>query len=768
MPPSGSFSRTCGADSLDPAENPDSEQNYWTQKQLQNEPNFQNFQGGCGTAVPPACAVAGDYLYFVWIQMLGTSSHNLRVWATRLEPASGGSSMGWSAPVCLGDADGSPLVMPGVQSLGIPFSTFAVTAWGEYLIACYNNVTDPDAVAGDTYLLVYDTGDWPSQNAPSPWKASGQWSVDLTTWPNFPSSYADLGAQISMDWFTPGGATPGTSAASPAIYLIISFFNAEKNQAYILHAMDLTPLDQWTGGQPFKQWQVENRMMPGKDVKGVNVIRDPAGRMRAYSCDSVWDNAIQYDTMATNQVSSDGYCWTTFGSDWEVLYGSAGRQSADQAPVPAFVMGPSTTDGDQTVSQVYEFVLFKNDGINLVFSHFGKAVRVADAYTLNFNEPVGQGGALKQGEKPRLVVTGIVDSPLPMPAANLEGQSITETLGSVDYGTTESKGDTRSTSWSWSAGIISEGYATAGAGPAWQISFKAGMAGATGHSETTQLGTELISNTDAQASILSAQGNYFHGGIVFHRDEYIFYDLALDGTTYTKASNAPTITCIWIEYTGLANDSLQPYANTVGDLSSYTKAGWNARMQQLGYPSDNYFDEVIMAQDKEGNYVNAVVLGASGSPFLEFSWSTSGAVIQQFNDVSTTFEESGWHLEASVYAGYSFDIGAEVFGVGEEEFGELLVGGSYSRSTQDKTTEGKSWGITVDYAPPSPPSTYDEGQVTALSWKLYLLKANKRWTDELLQYGDPTFKDQIDPNSAPWRIVFEVDPDSIVYRQKPT
>jgi hypothetical protein len=607
--------------------------------------------------------------------------------------------------------------------------------------------------------MVYDTGDWPSPSAPSSWKASADWSQDLTSWPNFPSSYKDLGGQISMDWFTPGGAKPGTASAAPAIYLIISYFNAEKNQAYVLHAMDLTPLDQWDGSQPFKQWLVENWTMPGKDVKGVNVIRDPAGRMRAYSCDATWDNAIQYVTMATNQVSPDGYSWTTFSTDWQVLYGSAGRQSADQAPIPAFVMGPSTTEGGQTVSQVYEFLLFKNDGINLVFSHFGEAVRIPDAYTLNFNEK-----CLKPGEKAKLVATGIVDSPLPMPAANLQGRSITGTLGSVDYGTTESEGDQRSTSWSWSAGFMSEGYATDGAGPAWDISFNAGMAGATGHSETTQIATALISSTNAD---LPPQGNYFHGGVIFHRDEYLFYDVNLDGTTSkTPVSNAPTITSIWIEYTGLANDSLQSYANTAGNLWSYTKAGWNARMQQLGYAGDNYFDDVILAQDKNGDYVNAVVFGdgADASPFLEFAWSTSGAVIPQFNDVSTTFTESGWHMEASVYVGYSFAIGASIFGVGEKEFGELLVGGSYSRTTEDKTAEGKSWGITVDYAPPSPPSIPYPGQVTALSWKLYLLKANQQWTDELIQYGDPTFKDQIDQNSAPWRIVFEVDPDSIVFQ----
>jgi hypothetical protein len=188
-------------------------------------------------------------------------------------------------------------------------------------------------------------------------------------------------------------------------------------------------------------------------------------------------------------------------------------------------------------------------------------------------------------------------------------------------------------------------------------------------------------------------------------------------------------------------------------------------MKQLGYPDDNYFDEVIAAKDANGNYVNAVPLSSS-TPYLGFSWDGS-YVGPTLKKVTTSFEESGWHMEASVYVGYSFAVGAEIFGVGEVEFGELLVGGSYSRSTQVKTTEGKSWGITVSYAPPNPPSAYYDGQVTALSWNLWLLKANKRWTDELLAYGDPTFKDQIDPNSAPWRIVFEVDPDSVVYRSKP-
>jgi hypothetical protein len=140
------LSRTCTADSLNPAEDPNDEQNYWTQAQLQNEPNFQSFESGCGTAISPACAVAGDYLYFVWIQLEGTSSHNLRVFATRLEPASGGSSMAWSPPVRLCGNGGSPL--------HITESNFAVTAWGRYLIGCYSST-------GQTYLLVYDTSPHP-------------------------------------------------------------------------------------------------------------------------------------------------------------------------------------------------------------------------------------------------------------------------------------------------------------------------------------------------------------------------------------------------------------------------------------------------------------------------------------------------------------------------------------------------------------------------------------------------------------------------------
>jgi len=749
------LARTCHADSLNPSEDTGNEQNYWTQKPLQNEPNFQNFSGGCGTMAPPACAVADDSLYFVWIQQGGTSSHNMRVFATRLTPASGGGSMTWSAPVCLADSDGAELVMP-TFSLGplltFPATSFAVTAWGDYLIACYKG-------SEQTFLLVYDTSDWPSGTAPSVWKATTQWSTAFADWPNFPA-YQDLGGWISMDWFTPGGAKKGTASAAPAIYLIISFFNFldDKIPTYILHAMDLTPFDQWTSGHIFAHWEVESRPLTSK---GVNVIRDPAGRMRAYTCDSSEGDAIQYVTMPTNQVSPDGYSWASFGKDWSLLYGSAGKQSAHQAPVPVFVLGPSTTKqikvGSETkqatVRQVYEFVMYENDGIKLVFSHFGEAVWVPDAYTVNLNQ------CLKPGAKPELVVTGLVDSPLPMPASNLQNQS-TETVGSVEYGTTRSGSNDRSTSWSWSAGFMSEGYATAGAGPAWQISFNAGMAGSTGRSETTQIGMALTSTTQPN---LAPQGNYFHGGVIFHRDAYLFYDVNLDGTVDAKpVSDAPTITSIWIEYTDLSNDSLQCYANTAGNLWSYTKAGWNARMQALGYAGDNYFDEVIAAKDKNGHYVNAVVFGSN--PYLEYSWATSGSTIPQYSNVTSTFEESGWHLDARAYVGYSFTLGAEIFGVGEEQFGELLVGGSYSRTTEEKTSEGASWCISVEYDLPSPPSVRYPGQVTAVSWRLYLLKANKQWTTELIAYGDPTFKDQIDPNSAPWRIVFEVDPDSVVFQ----
>ena len=85
------------------------------------------------------------------------------------------------------------------------------------------------------------------------------------------------------------------------------------------------------------------------------------------------------------------------------------------------------------------------------------------------------------------------------------------------------------------------------------------------------------------------------------------------------------------------------YANTVENIWSYTRDGWNTGMQKLGYPGDNYFDDVIALRDADGNYVNAVTFQVDGSanPYLHFAWSPTSQIQSTVNVVTTNFVAFG-------------------------------------------------------------------------------------------------------------------------------
>jgi hypothetical protein len=294
------LSRSLNPGSLDPNEDPDQEKTYWTQYVLDEVSSFQQpIQYSAATNQKPGAAIAGDNLYFAWIQDDATDNQpSGSVWATQLAPDASGQGTTWSQPVCLCDTGGNPLDIGGAN--------FTLTGWGDYLVGAFNNA---DTNIGPQFL-VYDTGDWPSlpQGSPSSWSAIAGWSNSFADWPNFPPP-GQLGNQISIDWFTTAG-TPPTSTG-PALYCIVSFFNNTTGTAYVLHMMNILPFDQWSSDvQPFQTWKVEQWT---NLAAGVSIIRDPAGRVRAYYPDGSNGNIITVRVLATDTISSDGYMWNLFG-----------------------------------------------------------------------------------------------------------------------------------------------------------------------------------------------------------------------------------------------------------------------------------------------------------------------------------------------------------------------------------------------------------------------------------------------------------------------
>ncbi len=85
------LSRQLGPNTLDPNEDPSVEQAYWSQTILDQTANLtQPVQYSAATNQQTAAAIAGDNLYFVWVQDNEKPNQpSGSVWATQLVPGAG-------------------------------------------------------------------------------------------------------------------------------------------------------------------------------------------------------------------------------------------------------------------------------------------------------------------------------------------------------------------------------------------------------------------------------------------------------------------------------------------------------------------------------------------------------------------------------------------------------------------------------------------------------------------------------------------------------
>ncbi len=767
---------------LDPTDS-DGESDYWKNVVLDDQ-KILDGNISIDTQFQPSLVVANGYMYFIWIEANDKDQGDKRlkqeknsVWAIRMSPAHDDKIIKWSSPVRLKDFYGDPLQ--------VYYSNLCFRAWGNYLIGCYHDDRQ-------TNFLAFDTEQWPNPGQPSNepvyWKPTKYFYNEFygkTQWPHagLPTNQMALGNEISMDWFAVDGDN---------IYFVMSFYSQQDKKAYIVKLMQMRPVSEWPedytkGFDIFYHWNVE----VWSDISlAVHLKTDPAGRMRAYYGNV--DKKLTYRVLATNEVSSDHLMWGKFGAG-HLLYNT--DQELEQAPVPCFIWHENknmTTDPESgkpaSVSEVYEFVLFKSDGINLKFSHFGRAIRIPNYETYNPNATQADSGTTIY------TLTGIVDSGIPLPASNILNRPTNyskQQLGTLIYGSTNSETTQHSTSHNWSVGFKSSGSASNGVGAAWDIAFNYGQGQVSGNTQQAQLSDQKIVETEVELETkqLIAAGTLFANTVSFHRDAYHFYDYPLEGSHPKLASNAPEVTTIWVSYN---NDAIvgtfQPYNLKVGSLRSYTKEALNRKMRRLyqtykanhpdgpihKYNYDNYFEEVIanpnntVSFSPDANAKNA----NKANNFLDFAWSSVAEDNEYFNAIHTNFTENSWQFNSSVYAGVSFNVKVSFFGLGEGEQGKFLAGGTYAMSSNSKSSNGIGWGIKVSYELQSPGNQPKPGEVLSFNWRLYLLKANQRWTDELLAFGDADSfkgltKNEIDPNAQPWRISFVVDDNIEVVKDTP-
>jgi len=714
--------------------------------------------GGVPAGVSSRCAapVAGDGMYLCWNSVVEGGALRVAKYS-----ADGDGKVGWQWVVTL-VAAGDPLGAGMVAGDGAEVAAVAFGA-DTLIVAC--PVVSAWWAPGPTtfYIGTFDVGDVNLQ--------AGTWTARSDIWGGDPQSapfgndftFPDYGTAISMDWFA--CAAPGTTAetppdpteSTPSFQLWVTLAPVSSSLPPTL-VLPVDSIGNVTYGAQPPGWSAPS---------GGAVIRDPAGRIRQYGLDP---NVAQIDVTTYPTWSAPDPSTSLSGTTTAI---PAPAMSNSPAAVGFFtdMTQPTTVTFEQrpgTAYPVYEFVLYGTDHLFCQVDRYG----TAQAFPGFGNVP-----PLQPVVPDTVIISGIVDGPIPVPDinfANVVFQDTQPTFGEIVYGQTESKDQTHTVTNSWTAGFTSEAESDKGWGPAWDISINGGMGYVSSDGTTSSL-----SNSRTAASVLDPSfkrpnqqvlpvGHVFCSEAVFEWTAYRFFDadgnLVGDGTNGTGSQQAPLYTTVTCVFTDGEVQTYVPYSVTPGDLASYTKEAWDARMATIGYAGTSYVEDVIEPNAYEF---------AEGISYLTASWDNGGGTTDAaFGHTSTSFTETSWQVDASVYVGVSGGEGASIFGFGEDWSFKFLVGGTYSHTAVTSTGTENEWSIGLEQG---------WGQIGTLDappmmknyvFRIYFLPAPgpgstlppNYWVTELKQMlpsAPPSPRqldpNTIDPNSCAWKIVFIVD-----------
>lgn len=717
----------------------------------------------------PALAAVGDSLVLCWNDTNGA----LMVSQYKVGDD---NKLGWQTPLTLvaaGDASASGLVAASgaeVGLVGLDNSTFLLACpmvsawWGTGAQTIFIGTFDADdIVAGQSH-----------------WKArtdiwGGPQPVPPFTGPyDFPS----FGTSIGVDVFTvatkavdPNAPTVRTPAS--ALWITLA------PDASALPATLIVPLKSILAADgSVMSYRIDYASASGWSTpRGTQVTRDPAGRICAVATQPGGGNIV-VSTYSTWHVPSPGADPLLPKVDLTVSAPSI------VAAEPAFAFFTDATtniaprgNDKQVAHAVYRFTLYvdASSGLYCQVDRYGTA-EVFPGY-----------GTLKPKPKVEdmMIVQGIVDGPIPLPAVNFadcEFAAGPTVFATLEYGHTNTVDKEHSVTNSWTVGFKTEGEATKGVGPAWDISLKGGMGSIKTDGTTT---SAVVSQTQKSSldgarpkQTVDPRGTAFGREVFFDCTAYRFLDAngvaIADGADARAPQQAPLFTMVSSRFVEGGGKGFVPYAVRPGDLSSYTREAIDLQMAKLGYPGKNYVADVIIP--------NAYTFG-DGSHHIEVTWTSSGG--QQsatYSQATEQFTESSWSLDADIYAGVSGGFGVSVFGIEIEDFSfKFLVGGTYSTETSDSVGTSKEWSIGLAEGWGELGNAHGPTMISQYTFQIYFLPPPKPsasiasptwpamgpnyWTKELqlcAPHAPKSDYDQIDPssidpNSGAWRIFFIVD-----------
>ena len=403
-------------------------------------------------------------------------------------------------------------------------------------------------------------------------------------------------------------------------------------------------------------------------------------------------------------------------------------------PVSGFVVGDLQVDGENTYRDVVQWTFYtdKGDRVWLEYAPYGILRRIVRQEQVNLTK-----GAAPNRKK--VLVEGYIDGPLPIPQQNvaLDPQAA---QASVTYGEESELLVEETLVQELKFGVRSEGSLApeVGVGVAWDIAVSLGSG-----SELTERTTQTLSEAVTQNLVLKDKVVQPVGTVVVHD-----ITLMADGFEFVPhgqdkpVKNAPAMSLVYLDRSGASKRSYTVTTTQPGDLKTYTKAHWTAKMKEV-YPNlKDYIDEIIEPR--------ALRFGGDRKS-LHGAWSVGSPAETRFFSTAEQFESSKITLEMSMFSGPSAKfLGAEA---------KLMVGFESSVEATEASAESYGFGVElkVECAGPAPHET----GIKDFAFNTYFLPADELWLNELRHFmtKDPELCDQLPkgPGNDCWKIMSVVD-----------
>ncbi len=554
----------------------------------------------------------------------------------------------------------------------------------------------------------------------NPSDSEGTWTAAYSTEKEadelLPAAGLTFSGQLNCEVYSPG--------VSPETYLFC-IANAGKEggdeapKAYGI-ALELVPDPEKWGHQLFKGKPIsELLMVPGKlkeDLMSVpnswrnSLTKDPGGRLIWSWLAPVFGGA--FCVLRTDQAldSSESRIFKFLEPE------PAGNKG--EICTPSVFAFPAALATEEVASEGPEqLVYFDRCAVQLKWrettNHQYDYVLMSQSKACHFRiVPNKSSVDLTTGSK-QVMVEGYIDGPAPLPAdvlLNEKGET------SIFYGNREEGILIDEFDVSVGVGFKSEGTPPdIGAGPAWAISMFANI-GMVGRDTVTGFiaSTLTFDSTVLRDGVLEVKSN----GVAI-TSNIVYEEIAAE--YYIGTEETPTDSATQGSYIRtVVQNAQQTYpmltspggGSIQGKPEAYTPESWTARMREHGvFSGGNYVLEMVDP--------NAVTI--RNRPYLEYTWAASGgnwaleAGITNETDRQTSLTIEG---EALVGAGGGFMGGGAT----------VMAGFKTEISTTNASAESSkfSFGINSTAA-----GVISESGYQAITFRVYLLKANSQWIKEL-------------------------------------